>query len=472
MRTFLVFAALIASGIAAEKPNVLFIAVDDLRDWVGYLHRNEQTRTPNIDRLAQMGTAFARSYCAAPVCNPSRAALMTGMRPSTTGVYNNNNDWRTVVPADKPLTTQFRKAGYFVCGAGKIYHGSFERPSEWDDYFREPGGGKAEKALSTSAKNGGVGGIKFAPLDCADTDLPDWKITDYGIAELRKAHEKPFFLAVGLHKPHMPWNVPQKWYDMFPIESIQLPPYLEDDLDDVPSAGVKMARPDGDHKSIVEAGRWKEAIQGYLASIAYTDMNLGRLLDAYEASPQKDNTIIVFWCDHGWHLGEKDHWRKFALWEEATRAPLLWVVPGMTKPGSVCGRTVDFMAIYPTLMDLCGLPTPDHVEGRSIKSLLQDPAAPWENPAVTTYQFGNHAARSEGWRYIRYANGDQELYDETADPNEWTNLATNLDHAGRIAELAKALPAANQPDIGGKDEGEEGKKAAKKAAKRIGGGLE
>lgn len=458
--------AVFASAADAKKPNVLFIAIDDLRDWVGYLHHNEQSKTPNIDRLAKMGVAFTRSYCAAPVCNPSRAALMSGMRPSTTGVYNNNNDWRVAIPEDKPLTTQFRNAGYFVCGAGKIYHESYKRRSEWDDYLENEGAGKAEKRLSKNAKDDGVGGIKFAPLDCEDSDLPDYKITDYGIDQLGKPHDKPFFLAVGLHKPHMPWNVPQKWYDMFPLDKVELPPYLKDDLADVPPSGVKMARPDGDHKNIVEAGRWKDAIQGYLAAIAYTDMNIGRLLDAFDKSAYKDNTIIVFWCDHGWHLGEKDHWRKFALWENTTRAPLLWVVPGMTKPGSVCDRTVDFMTIFPTLMDLCGIPTPAHCEGQSIKPLLQDPAAPWEHHAMTTYLFNNHAVRNEGWRYIRYANGDEELYNEALDPEEWKNLATDPQYAGTKSELAKTMPTVNHEDIGGKGGEESGGGGDEKKAKK------
>ncbi|HEY6170479.1 MAG TPA: sulfatase [Verrucomicrobiae bacterium] len=432
-----------------KKPNVLFIAIDDLRDWVGYLGHNPQTKTPNIDRLAKMGTAFTRSYCAAPVCNPSRAALMSGLRPFTSGVYNNNNDWRTAISEDLPLTTTFRKGGYFVCGAGKIYHESYKRRSEWDDYLENEGGGKAEAKLSKNAKGDGVGGIKFAPLDCADSALPDYKITDYGIAQLQKKHDKPFFLAVGLHKPHMPWNVPQKYYDMFPADKIVLPPYLEKDLEDIPPSGVKMAKPEGDHKNILDSGRWKEAVQGYLAAIAYTDMNIGRLLDAFDKSAYRDNTIICFWCDHGWHLGEKQHWRKFALWEEATRAPLLWVVPGLTKPGSVCERTVDFMTIYPTLTDLCGIPTPKHVEGTSIRPLLADPKAKWDKPGMTTYQFKNHAVRTEGWRLIRYANGEEEFYNEQTDPNEWTNLAKDPKYAGTKAELAKLLPDHNQADIGG-----------------------
>ena len=269
----------------------------------------------------------------------------------------------------------------------------------------------------------------------------------------------------------MPWNVPRKYYDMFPVESIQLPPYLKDDLADVPPSGVKMAKPEGDHANIVKANKWKEAIQGYLAAIAYTDMNIGRLLDAFDKSEYKDNTIVCFWCDHGWHLGEKDHWRKFALWEEATRAPLIIAAPGITKPGTMCDRTVDFMSIYPTLCDLCGIDIPKHVEGKSLRPLLADPQAAWSQPAMTTYLYMNHAVRSEGWRLIRYKNGDQELYNEANDPNEWTNLATKPEFKEKIEELAKFLPKTNHEDIGGgKGKGAEdfgeGKKAEKKKLKK------
>ncbi len=188
-----------------------------------------------------------------------------------------------------------------------------------------------------------MGGIRFAPLDCDDEDLREWKIVNYGIEQLKRKHEKPFLLAVGLHKPHMPWNVPQKYYDMHPLDQIVLPKTIDDDLADIPPAGVRMARPEGDHRRMLESGRWKEAVQSYLAAITYADAMIGRLLDALDKSPYRDNTIIVLWGDHGWHLGEKEHWRKFALWEEATRAPLMWVAPGVTHPGGVCERTVDFM---------------------------------------------------------------------------------------------------------------------------------
>ena len=424
------------------RPNVLFIAVDDLRDWVGYFGHNPQAKTPNYDRLARMGTSFTRAYCASPVCNPSRTALMSGLRASTTGVYENNVDFRPIVPPAKMLTSAFRDAGYFVHGSGKIYHEAYRRREEWDDYLDKERGDPRPAA----GQSEGVGGIKFAPLDCRDDQLSDWGIADYGIASLQRKHDQPFFLAVGFHKPHMPWNVPRKWFDLFPLESIKLPPYLENDLDDLPPAAVRMAHPETDHEPMRKSGRWKEAIQAYLATIAYCDMNLGRLLDALEKSAYRDNTIICLWGDHGWHLGEKHHWRKFALWEEATKAPFMWVVPGVTTPNTICERTVDFMSIFPTLTDLCGIPTPAHNEGVSIRRLLADPKAPWDLPARTTYRFNNHTVRSEGWRYIRYANGDEELYDEAGDPNEWTNLAARPEFAARKAELATYLPKTNAPD--------------------------
>jgi iduronate 2-sulfatase len=455
------FCALISAAVCAatpQKPNVLFIAVDDLRDWVGYIDRDHQAKTPNIDRLAKMGVSFTRAYCASPSCNPSRAALMSGLRPSTSGVYENNIDFRPHIPEDKPLTSAFRNAGYYVHGAGKIYHESYRRPSEWDDYLEREG----SYPRVPEGRSDGVGGIKFAPLDCKDDEIPDWKIIDYGIASLAKKHDKPFFLAVGMHKPHMPWNVPRKYFDMFPLDKIKLPPHLVTDLDDVPAAGKRMARAEGDHAEMLKSGRWKEAVQAYLATIAYMDMNLGRLLDAFEKSPHRQNTIICFWGDHGWHLGEKSHWRKFALWEEATRAPLIWVVPGVTKAGTKSDRPIDFMSIYPTLTDLCGITTPKHVEGTTIRPLLANANASWTTPAVTTYRFKNHTARNSEWRYIRYENGDEELYDERKDPNEYVNLAGKPEFAAKKAELAKFLPKTDAPTPAERQEQKNEKKSGKR----------
>jgi arylsulfatase A-like enzyme len=363
---------------------------------------------------------------------------MSGLRPATTGVYDNGTDWRKLIPESLPLTTAFRKNGYFVAGCGKIYHEAYRRDSEWDDYLKQEGGSPAP------AGDTGVAGIKFAPLDCKDDELPDYRIVSWAINQLQKKRDQPLFLACGVHKPHMPWNVPRKYFDLYPLEKIVLPKVLENDLDDVPPVGRQMARPQGDHAAIVRSGRWKEAVQGYLAAITYTDMNIGRLIDAFDSSPYAGNTIICLWSDHGWHLGEKLHWRKFALWEEATRAPFMMIVPGVTKPATVCDRTIDYMSIYPTLTDLCGLPTPKHVEGISIRSLLENPQAKWDRPALTTYLFNNHAVRTEQWRFIRYHDGGEELYDHAVDPLEWTNVAARVESAAIKRELEKWFPTENK----------------------------
>jgi arylsulfatase A-like enzyme len=447
LSVFLLVAGSLFLGRSAElqktnPPNVLFIVVDDLNHWVGYTGRNPQTKTPNIDRLSKMGVSFTRADCAAPLCNPSRAAALSGLRPSTTGCYQNSDKWKDFIPEGLGLSFTFKKAGYWVAGAGKIYHANTYYPNEWSDYFKMAGLNEMEHGRGVAKNEGFLEPVKH---DLKDQDLADWHITDYCIQQLAKTNTRPFFLACGLHKPHLPWAVPRKYYDLFPLDSIQLPPYREDDLKDVPPAGVQMAKPEGDHKKMIEANRWKAAVQSYLASIAYTDMNIGRLLDALEKSPHRDNTIIVFWGDHGWHLGEKSHWRKFALWEEAVRAPLIWVVPGVTKPEAICERPVEFMSIYPTLCELSGISVPKHVEGKSIKPLLMNPTAAWTLPTLTTFGYKNHTVRNEQWRFIRYADGGEELYNHTNDPYEWTNLATKVEFKGVRTDLAKSFPVTNAP---------------------------
>jgi arylsulfatase A-like enzyme len=423
-----------------SRPNVLFIAVDDLNHWVGHLGVNAQTRTPHIDRLAKMGVTFARAYCAAPVCNPSRAALLSGKRPGASGVYDNQDTFTLGIKNEESLVTQFKNAGYATLGMGKLWHGGLGFPAQWTGT-----GGKERGGDHGTAKvnDRSIGGIRFGPIEGGDEAVPDTQIADYGIKQLGQKHATPFFLTLGFHKPHMPWNIPQKYFDLHPLESIQLPPHQTNDIDDLPPIGLKWAHAFGDHARVLESGRWKEAIQAYLAAISYLDGQVGRVLDALEKSPHRDNTIICFWGDHGWHLGEKEHWRKFALWEESTRAPFIWVVPGVTKPGGVCARPVDFMSIYPTLCELAGIAKPAHVEGPSIRALLADPKAAWSTPALTTYLRNNHAVRSERWRYIRYSDGGEELYDHDADPNEWTNLANKPEFAGIKKELAVHFPKAN-----------------------------
>lgn len=459
----------------AAQPNVLFIAIDDLRDWVGYLG-NKQVKTPNLDKLAARGVHFTRSFCASPCCNPSRAALLTGMRPGTSGVYGNGDDWRKIVPEGTvTLPLHFKNNGYYVVGAGKIYHGGLNRLSDWDDYLSERGRGneddpdsKGQGKKKSKDKDGhdGVGGIRFGALDCEDKDMTDYQSVSYIIKKLSQPQEKPFFFACGMHKPHMAWSVPKKYYEMYPLDKIELPKAPENDLDDIPPAGIAMARPDRDHAAILKSGRWKDAVQAYLATITFCDAMIGRLIEGFDKSAYKNHTIICLWSDHGWHLGEKQHWRKFALWEEATRAPYMWIVPGVTKPGGVCNRTVDYMQIYPTLCDLAGLPRPKHVEGESIRKLLEKPDAAWDKPAITTWLYNNHAIRNEDWRYIRYANGDEELYHNSVDPLEWTNLAAKPEYAKEKKELAKWLPKVNKevPGKKAKDPDKKARKAQKRAA--------
>jgi len=456
MRPLFLWLLTIVTLVAAEpakKPNILFIPIDDLNHWVGHLGRHPQTRTPNIDRLAKMGVSFTKAYCTAPACNPSRASLMSGLRPTSTGCYENSQNWRPGISEDLLLNTVLSKNGYRVYGAGKIYHGAGDRGGLFDDYFPGKGG---QLKRHPDAKDGGVGGINFAPLACADEEMPDHAVVSWCIEKMNEKSDRPFFIAAGLVKPHMPFSVPKKWFDLFPLDQIQLPPHLPDDLADVPPAGVKMAKPTGDHAAMLKSGRWKEAVQAYLATVAYCDYEVGRLIDALEKSPEKDNTIICLWSDHGWSLGEKEHWRKFALWEEPTRTVLIWRAPGVTPAGVRCDRPVDYSSIYPTTLALAGITIPSHAEGKDVSSLLRDPASVWSQPAITTYGRGNHAVRSDDWRYIRYANGDEELYHDAKDPLEYVNLATKPELAAKKAELASFLPKNEKPDLPRTRRGEEG----------------
>ena len=430
-----------------QRPNILMIAADDLRAWL-HCMGCEQARTPNLDRLAAMGMVFTRSYCPAPLCNPSRTALFTGKRPGTTGIYNNTGDWRSnEVTRDLPsLIEWLREHGYRTFGAGKIYHEIFTKYSEWDDYGGT--GLNAQKPLPSPAPDGdGVDDIIFRPLTGGDTDMIDSNAVDYCVAKLQAEtgeHGKPFLLGCGFHKPHLPLEVPQKYFDMYPLDQIELPK-VQPSLDGLPPAGAKIALTGGEHALMLKTGRWKEAVRAYLACITFVDAQIGRLLDALEKSACKDNTIILFWTDHGWHLGEKQHWKKLTLWEEATRTPLIWVAPGVTKPGSTCERTVDHMGIYPTLCELTGVPVPAHVEGVSYRALLENPQAAWDRPAVSTNRQNSHAVRSEKWRYIRYADDTEELYDHDADPLEWKNLAGDSRCAAVKEDLKKWLPKINRP---------------------------
>jgi arylsulfatase A-like enzyme len=436
-----------AGGDRLKSPNVLFIAVDDLNDWNEPLGGYPGVKTPHLTRLAKQGMLFTRAYCSAPACNPSRASLMTGIRPSTSGVYRNNQSWRPALPNAVTLSQHFMANGYRVEGGGKIFHGRYRDAASWHEYFKRPTDPLPRKTPVNGIAN--TRHFDWGPVHVADDKMSDARVTDWALSFLSRESDQPFFLAVGLFRPHLPWYVPKEYFDAYPLDKITLPTVLKNDLDDVPAPGRKMAGL-RDHRKVTRTDNWHKAVQGYLASITFADAQIGRLLDALEKSPHAKNTVIVLWSDHGWHLGEKQHWRKFALWEEATRVTLLITAPRITQPGSRCGRTVSLLDVYPTLCELCGLPTRPELEGRSLMPLLRDPQSSWDRPIVTTHGRGNHAVRSERYRYIGYADGSEELYDHQDDPLEWKNLAEDGGFASVRKELAEYLPKINAPNAGSK----------------------
>ncbi len=443
-----------------EKLNVLFIAVDDLNDWVGCLGGHPDTKTPNIDKLASEGILFTNAHCPSPLCNASRAAVMTGIRPSTSGVYRNANPWREspVLKDAETIPEYFRKHGYKTIGSGKIYHDSFPDSSSWDEFWPALNIQRPEDPVPENRPLNGFstkGQFDWGGIDVSDEEMGDSQVADWVIEQLNKDHEKEFFLACGFYRPHLPWYVPQKYFDNFPIDEITLPNVNENDLDDIPDVGKRIAKPEYDHKMIKKYGQWRKAVQSYLASINFADQCIGRVLKALERSKYKDNTVIVLWSDHGWHLGEKLHWRKFSLWEEATRNILIFKTPAMRHKDVRSNATVNLLDIYPTLIDLCGFEIKPELEGNSLLPLLNSPGKEWNYPSLTTYEWNNHSVRSKRWRYIRYFDGTEELYDHSVDSLEWNNLANNPVYDSVKKELSQWLPKDNVDEIRTLDRDEE-----------------
>lgn len=452
----LLFASAAVAG-AAERPNVLFIAIDDLNDWVGCLGGHPQVKTPNIDRLARRGTLFANAHCQSPLCNPSRTSLLTGLRPSTTGVYS-LSPWFRTAPRWKDWPTlpqHFAAHGYTTLTTGKVHHDAYPPVAE-----RAPG-----REFTVWGHHGG-----FAPRPPKkfvqtpdDIPLMDWgvfpekdeqtddaRVADWAIARLQSPPKTPFFLGVGFRHPHVPCYAPQKWFDLYPDETLQMPPVKEDDRHDTPrfSWYLHWKLPEPRLAWLREAKQWRPLVRAYLASISFVDAQVGRVLDALEKQELAERTVVVLWSDHGWHLGEKGITGKNSLWERSTRVPVLFAGPGVAK-GATCRRPAELLDLYPTLCELCGLPMKDGLEGHSLVPLLKDAQAarPW--PALTTHGPGNHAVRTETHRYIRYADGSEELYDLTRDPNEWTNRAADASLATVKRELAKGLPRTDAAPLPG-----------------------
>jgi len=439
-----------------EHPNVLFISLDDMNDWVEPLAGHPQALTPQLDRFAQTGVNFTRNYAPSPGCNPSRSALLTGLHPVSSGMYSNYQDWRNVPQLQQVRTIgqHFRESGYYTAGAGKIFHYGQVDTLGWDAYYPSITNPMPQEFLPDE-RPVNMAPFKYmynmfdwAPLDLTDEETADYQTVSYISDQLQQEHDKPFFLAAGIYRPHVPWYVPQEYFDRFPLEDIQKPAILENDLEDLgPVAKELIERGGNYHEHVVEAGQWEAAIQGYLASIAYADAMLGHLLDALEASPYADNTIVVIWSDHGWQLGEKQHWRKFALWENVIRTVFMMRVPeGVaalpegSASGVATGNLTSLMDIYPTLAALCNLTPRDRYDGESLVDMLADPLEPVSRPILTTYDWGSYSIRYENWHFIRYLDGSEELYDLETDPEEWYNRSREAGLADTKAMLAAFIP--------------------------------
>lgn len=442
-----------ASAQDTRPPNVLFIAIDDLNDWIGALDGHPQVRTPNIDRLAARGVNFTNAHCQAPICMPSRTSLLTGTYPHRNGIYVIEQKFSDapLLKDMKTLPRYFRDHGYRTMGCGKIYHRSSEHSDDWDEWGFHNGWNWMKQRVGpegvSDLPNPSI--FDFGPINATEQEMNDWKVVDWAEPRLSQRYDRPFFMAIGLITPHLPLFTPEKYFNEYPEATTQLPPTLPGDLDDLPPMGRKFTRyfdsTPMSHHNITRYGVWHKAVASYLATATFSDQCVGRLLDALAASPHLENTIIVLWSDHGFHLGEKMHWEKRSLWEESTRVPLIIALPENQSPRSNCRRPVGLVDIFPTLVELCGLPPLDQLQGRSLVPLLNDPKKDWDHPALTTHHPGNHAVRSERWRYIRYANGEEELYDHETDPHEWHNLAGMEDLSEIKRDLATHLPTKSAP---------------------------
>jgi iduronate 2-sulfatase len=450
----------------ARKPNVLFIMADDMRVELGCYGSRFQAQTPNLDALAKSGVRFDRNYCQFPLCNPSRSSLLTGRKPSTTGVLGNRTHFRDAHPDWISLPQLFKQNGYVTARAGKIFHGGIDDPKAW---VSVSGGAAADEGGMQSAGVGHVAKVARAPVEPTKAESEgrkhaaysdrivildgngeghgDYRTADRTIENLRKYKGEPFFLACGFVKPHSPPTAPQRFIDLYDLDKIKLPPdfaALPTVPPGFPSATIRKHNADlfvGRNASETEA---KEVIRAYLASISWVDWNIGRVLAELDKLGLRENTIVVFVADHGYQLGEKGKWSKAgSLFEMGTRVPLIISAPGMKGDGASCPRIVESLDIYPTLVELAGLPKPKEIEGASLKPLLENPQASWHRPAYSLWSEDGKtvhgvAVRTEQWRYAEYgqdgANGAMLL--DPHDPDELKNLADDEKNKAVVAELS------------------------------------
>jgi uncharacterized sulfatase len=441
------------SPAAEKKPNVLFIAVDDLNTALGcYGHRI--VRSPNIDRLAKKGIRFDRAYCQYPLCNPTRSSLLTGRRPDTTKIYDNALHFRKTLPDVITLPQHFRNNGYFAARVGKIFHygvpgdigkdGLDDKPS-WDKVVNPRGRDKDdEKKVINLTPDRAIGGaLSFMIAEGTDEEQTDGKGAAAAIGLLREKRDKPLFLAMGFYRPHVPCVAPKKYFDLYPLDKLALPPPVQE--------GIPKAALTNDKANYgLSDKQCREMIQAYYAATTFVDAQVGKLLDELDRQKQWDSTVVVLWGDHGWHLGEHGLWQKQSLFEESVRVPLIFSAPGMKGAGKACGRLAEFVDIYPTLCELCGLAAPKGLQGQSLKKLLDDPSRPGKPAAFSQVlrsggkkgkDFMGRSVRTERFRYIEWDEGKQgtQLYDHDTDPDEKTNIASKPEHQKLVKKLQMML---------------------------------
>lgn len=443
----------------ARKPDVLLISIDDLNDWVGCMQGHPQVITPNIDRLAKRGVLFTNAHCQSPVCWASRVSFMSGKLPSTTGVYLLGGDFRAspALKDAKQLADLFNDQGYMTMTAGKIYHNRVG-----PETFKVRGPGQSFGPIP-GKKNGGKINYKQGhalwdwgafPGDAGEAKMPDTLSAEWAAKQIREQpRDKPLFMAVGMCRPHVPMYAPPRYFDMYPPDKdIVLPQIKADDRDDIPEYGKRLTAgfPAPRHDWFLEHKddlQWQKAVKAYLASITYADVQVGKVLDALDQSGRADHTIVVLLSDHGFHMGEKQRWAKRSLWQESTQVPFIIAGPGI-KPDRQSGQPVGLVDMVPTLVELCGLDDPGGLDGYSLTPQLKDVNAK-RPPTISTWWVGNHAVISERYRYIRYKDGSEELYDKANDPNEWTNVAKHRDYINIVAEHRKHLPKVDVPALPG-----------------------
>ena len=465
------------SGLEKQQqtqPNIVFISIDDLNDWVGFLGY-EQVKTPHMDRLAARGFSFSNAHCPAPVCGPSRTAILSGMRPVTSGIYDNNIKFSRDLPQVVSLPEHFKKNGYQVYGIGKLFHGSTANvPTTAFDAY----GGKLGSAapftssdLQISKQNpyheisklgktfklplNGMPADRYwsrantfdwGPVDLPDSLFSDRQSVDWSIDKLHKIKDQPFLLTLGFERPHQPLFNPKRFHDMYPLTEVELPKTPADDLRDLPQRAKQLAlypKTSGKHETVVKYEQWENAVASYLASVSFVDELVGDLVKALETLKLNKNTWIVLWSDHGWHLGEKSHWGKATGWYRSTRVPFLIIPPaGSTDYNKAIEikNMVNLLDLAPTLADIAGIPKKISWEGRSLMPLLSEEASDWEEVSLTTFSIGSHTISTPDWQLISYFDGSFELYDLVNDPNQFKNIADLPESKIVVEQLKKHIP--------------------------------